>query len=426
MPRTLVVHYAEIGTKGANRGHFERRLCAHVGLALEDLDVHVDVKRVQGRLTADLPDGVSDEDLLARVACVAGVREVAIGVAVPPDVEVFSREAIALLAKAPEGSFKIDARRGDKAIPLRTVEVNRAVGAACFAATGRPVDVHTPAAVIRIEIAGPVCYVIGPARQGPGGLPPGSTGTLLALLSGGIDSPVAAWKMMRRGARVIGVHFWNRSLAGNDVLEKIEDLARVLARAQGEMVLLVTPFEAIQRVIIATTAESLRMIVYRRAMRRIAERLAVVEGAVGLVTGDSLGQVASQTAQNLHVFHAGSSLPIHAPLIGDDKSDITNLARHIGTLEISSRPHEDCCSFLVGAHPRTEARLRDVAVAEAPIPWDDVIAEAVARTTRHVFHARGDAGRPVAASTAETSCRVESAAGPVSDADSSARDVNLS
>jgi len=389
--RTLVVHYAEIGTKGANRGHFERRLCAHVGLALEDLDVRTEVRRVQGRLTADLPDGVSDDELLARVACVAGVREVAIGVAVPPDMEALAREAIALLAAAPPGSFKIDARRGDKSIPLRTLDVNRRVGAACFAATGRPVDVHAPAAVIRIEIAGPLCYVIGPARQGPGGLPPGSTGTLLALLSGGIDSPVAAWKMMRRGARVIAVHFWNRSLAGNDVLEKLEDLARILARTQGEMVLLVTPFEAVQRVIIATTAESLRMIVYRRAMRRIAERLAALEGAAGLVTGDSLGQVASQTAQNLRVFHEGSSLPIHAPLIGEDKSDITNLARRIGTLDVSTRPHEDCCSFLVGAHPRTEARLRDVAVAEAPIPWDDVIAEAVAKTTRHVMHARGDA-----------------------------------
>ena len=387
MPRTLVVHYAEIGTKGANRGIFERKLAAHVGLALEDVGAASEVGRVQGRLTAELPEGVSDDVILDRVACVAGVREVAIGAATPPDVEVFAREAIRLLGHAPAGSFKIDAHRGDKAIPLRTIDVNRRVGAACFAATGRTVDVHAPAVTIRIEIAGPVCYVIGPSRQGPGGLPPGSTGTLLALLSGGIDSPVAAWKMMRRGARVIGVHFWNRSLAGVDVLEKIEDLARVLARAQGEMVLLVTPFEAVQRVIIASTGESLRMLVYRRAMRRIAERLARQEEAVGLVTGDSLGQVASQTAQNLLVFQAGATLPVHAPLIGDDKSDITTLARRIGTLDISTRPHEDCCSFLVGARPRTEARLRDVELAEAPIPWDEVIADAVARTTRCVIHA---------------------------------------
>ena len=392
--RVLVIHYAEIGTKGANRGLFERRLAAHVGLALEDVGAPAEVKRVQGRLVADLPNGIDDEVVLERVACVAGVREAALGVAAPPDIDVFAREAIALLARAPAGSFKIDARRGDKTIPLRTIEVNRRVGAACFEATGRPVDVHTPAAVIRIEIAGPVCYVIGPSRQGPGGLPPGTTGTLLALLSGGIDSPVAAWKMMRRGARVIAVHFWNRSLAGNDVLEKIEELARVLARAQGELVLLVTPFEAVQRLVIASTNDSLRMIVYRRAMRRIAERLALQEGATGLVTGDSLGQVASQTAQNLHVFHAGSSLPIHAPLIGDDKSDIVTLARRIRTFDISARPHEDCCSFLVGARPRTEARLRDVVLAESPIPWDDVIADAVAKTTRRVFHAGGGAREP--------------------------------
>lgn len=402
MPRTLLIHYAEIGTKGANRGHFERRLAAHVGLALADLGISVEVGRVQGRLTTELPDGVDDERVLERVACVAGVREVAIGVATLPDMDAFAREAIALLQKAPAGSFKIDAHRGDKTVPIRTLDVNRRVGAACVAATGRTVDVHNPDAVIRIEIAGPVCYVIGPARQGPGGLPPGSTGTLLALLSGGIDSPVAAWKMIRRGARVIAVHFWNRSLAGNDVLDKIEDLARVLARAQGEIVLLVTPFEGVQRAIVAATNESLRMIVYRRAMRRIAERLAFQEGAVGLVTGDSLGQVASQTAQNLYVFEAGALLPVHAPLIGDDKSDITTLARRIGTLDISSRPHEDCCSFLVGRHPRTEARMRDVAIAEAPIPWEAVIDDAVAKTTRRVIHAGG----------------VDRATGPASDASS--------
>lgn len=387
MPRTLVVHYAEIGTKGANRGRFEQRLCAHVGLALRDVGVEAAVRRTEGRLVAALPEGVHDATVLDRVACVAGVRDVAIGVVLPPDVGAFTREAVALLAAAPPGSFKIEAHRADKSIPIRTLDVNRRVGAACVAATGRAVDVHAPDVTIRIEIAGASCYVIGPARRGPGGLPPGSTGTLLALLSGGIDSPVAAWKMIRRGARVIAFHAWNRSLAGEDVLEKIEDLARVLAKAQGETALLVTPFEDLQRAIVATTADRLRMIAYRRAMRRIAERLAAIEGATGLVTGDSLGQVASQTARNLDVFHAGSTLAIHAPLVGDDKSDIVDLARRIGTLAISERPHEDCCSFLVGRRPRTESRLGDVLAAEAAIPMDELVEGAVARTTRRVIHA---------------------------------------
>src|SRR5205085_4351951 len=225
-------------------------------------------------------------------------------------------------------------------------------------------DVHHPAVTVRVEVPGKTCYVIGPARAGPGGLPSGSTGTLLAFLSGGIDSPVAAWKMMRRGARVVAVHFWNRTHEGAGVLEKLEDLCRVLALAQGEVPLVVVPFEALQRAIVAAVPADLRMVVYRRAMLRIGGEVAPREKALGFVTGDSLGQVASQTAENLRTIGAVATLPVYQPPCGADQAAIVALARRIGTYEVSIRPHEDCCSFMVADHPATRTRPRDLERAE--------------------------------------------------------------
>lgn len=388
-PATLVVHYAEIGTKGRNRPQFERRLMAHLGLALKDVGISAGVKRMPGRLTVQLPDGADPEVALARLAKVAGVADVACGVAVPADLASISAAAVDLLAKGPPGSFKLEVRRGDKTFPLDSIAVARQVGAACVAASGRRVDVHHPDVTVHVEIPSKVALVIGPSRPGPGGLPSGSTGRLLAFLSGGLDSPVAAWKMMRRGARVTAVHFWNRTLQGNAVLEKIEDLCRVLALTQGEVPLVVVPFEPMQRAIVAMVPEHVRMVVYRRAMLRIASALADREKALGYVTGDSLGQVASQTAENLRTIHAVADRPVFAPLIGDDKVDVVALARRLGTFEISIRPHEDCCSFLVAAHPATRTRPDVIARLEEGIPWDALVAEALAGARREVHHASG-------------------------------------
>jgi thiamine biosynthesis protein ThiI len=213
----------------------------------------------------------------------------------------------------------------------------------------------------------------------------GSTTRLLAFLSGGLDSPVAAWQMIRRGARVTGVHFHNRSFQGAAVLEKIEDLGGVLAWSAGQFRLLVVPFEGCQRAIVGTVPAPYRMIVYRRAMLRIAARIAVGEGALGYVTGDSLGQVASQTAENLRTIQAIADQPIYAPLVGSDKVEIIETARRIGTYDISIRPHEDCCSFLVPSHPAVVSTPAEVAAMEADLDWDALVTEAVAKTDRRVI-----------------------------------------
>jgi thiamine biosynthesis protein ThiI len=387
--RVVVVHYGEIGLKGRNRAAFERRLMAHLGLALGDLGVRAGVRRVPGRLTIDLPESAEAEPALARLSRVPGVASVALGVSVPADLEAITAAAVDLLARSPAGTFKIETRRGDKTFPLDSVAVNRHVGAACVAATGRGVDLGAPSAVVRVEIPSRTAYVVGPGRPGPGGLPSGSTGTLLAFLSGGLDSPVAAWKMMRRGARVVAVHFWNRTREGQAVLEKLEDLCTTLALAQGEVPLVVVPFEAVQLAIVGAVPAELRMVVYRRAMLRIASPIARREKALGYVTGDSLGQVASQTAENLRTIHAVADLPIYSPLCGEDKAETVATARAIGTYDVSIRPHDDCCSFLVAEHPATRSRPAEVEALEASLDWPRLVEEALAGATRDLFTSKG-------------------------------------
>ena len=198
--------------------------------------------------------------------------------------------------------------------------------------------------------------------------------------------------MIRRGARVVAVHFWNRTLQGQAVLDKIEDLCRVLALAQGDVPLVIVPFEPMQRAIVAHVPAPVRMVVYRRAMLRIARRVAEAYGALGYVTGDSLGQVASQTAENLRTIHAVADRPVLSPLIGDDKVEVVRLAKLVGTYEISVRPHEDCCSFMLADHPATRTRPDRIAAVEEGIPWDALVEEALAGARREVYRASESSG----------------------------------
>jgi thiamine biosynthesis protein ThiI len=195
-------------------------------------------------------------------------------------------------------------------------------------------------------------------------------------VSGGIDSPVATWLLMRRGVQCFLLHFHNRTVGGEGALGKIEDLGRVLSRTQGRLTGLIVPFEALQRAIIAGVPAEWRMIVYRRLMLRIAEALAPRFGAQGFVTGDSISQVASQTLENLAVIHEAAERPIYTPLAGSDKTEIVDLARRIGTFEISTRPHDDCCSFLVAPHPVTRAKLEDVLELERGCDLAPLVEEA--------------------------------------------------
>ncbi len=391
MQRVIIVHYAEIALKGGNRARFTRRLADRLRQALTSAGVDAGVRTENNRLVVSPREGADPVRGLRAVLRVPGVANAAFAVCVAADLEAMKAAAVEQLAATPPGVFKVEVRRADKRFPGTSIDIARAVGGACAAASGRGVDVHKPEVTVRVEVVPGSAFISAGTLPGPGGLPVGSTTRLLAFLSGGLDSPVAAWKMIRRGARVSGVHFHNRSLQGRAVLEKIEDLAGVLAWSSGTFPLLVVPFESCQRAIVGTVPSSHRMIVYRRAMFRIAARLARIERALGYVTGDSLGQVASQTAENLFTVHAQADMPVYAPLVGSDKVEIIDRARQIGTYDISIRPHDDCCSFLVAKHPAVKSTVEELTEMEAGLDWDALVEEALEKVERQTIQPDPDA-----------------------------------
>jgi len=297
---------------------------------------------------------------------------------VEPAIEAIEAEAVSRArGGGGGGTFRVDARRADKRFPLTSMEVNRRVGAAIQAATGRPVDLDAPGDTYGIEIAAKGAFVWHERREGVGGLPVGTSGKVVALISGGLDSPVASWRMMRRGCRVLGVHFLNRAAGGEGVEEKLDLLGAVLARTQGAFTLRIVPFEPLQRAIVAAVPADHRMVVYRRTMLRLADRVRAREGAKALVTGDSVGQVASQTLENLAVAYAAVPGLVLAPLCGEEKTAIVDEARRIGTYEASILPYPDCCSFLIDPHPETRARREAVEEMERGVEWGDLPERAI-------------------------------------------------
>ena len=383
--RLLLVHYAEIGLKKGHRVSFERRLRDRLNEGLKNAGIEAGASNVGRRYVIRIPSA----DLVGRaldvVRRIPGVANVQPAYAVPSELDAIREAGAKALLDAPPGSFKVETRRSWKQFPLNSIDVSRAVAPACFDATSRKVDVHHPDVTVRVEVMKGTTYVSAGRVPGAGGLPVGSTTRLLSFLSGGIDSAVATWLMVRRGARVTAVHFHNRTHEGNAVLEKLEDTCGVLAWSAGRVPLLVVPFESCQRALVAAVPAEYRMILYRRAMFRIAAALAPGEKALGYVTGDSLGQVASQTAENLRTIHAVADLPVYAPLVGSDKTEIIDRARDIGTFDISIRPHDDCCSFLIAQHPATKSTPEEAERFEEAVDWESLVAEAVAGTERIVY-----------------------------------------
>ena len=373
----IVVHYAEIALKGGNRSWFELRLRDDIAERLSGIAA-AKVRRERGRLVVAM-EGASPaylEAALDRVAHTPGVAWFAGAREVERDYAVMEAEIVAR-ARAGRGTFRVETKRADKTFPLDSMEVNRRIGAAVVEATGRKVDLTEAEEVYGVEIAAKAAFVLDPRRPGPGGLPVGTSGKVVALLSGGIDSPVAAWRMIRRGCRVLGVHFLNDAVGGEGVKEKLDLLGAALARWQGKFTLRVVPFGPLQRAIVAAVPADHRMIVYRRTMLRIADRIRAREGAKALVTGDSVGQVASQTLDNIACTYAAVQGPVLAPLCGAEKTEIIDRARRIGTYEASILPHQDCCSFLIAEHPATKAVLHEVEAMEKAVAWGTLLEEAL-------------------------------------------------
>ena len=385
----VVLHYGEIGTKGGNRAWFEKALVRNVARIVRPWGV-VEPRREFGRIVFAL-GGIppeSHEAVLAAVARTPGVAWVTPAIRVAPTLDAL-RDATVALAKRGTGSFKIQARRGVKTLPFDSLTLNREIGAAVVVATGRPVDVHNPDTQYRIEVDTRAGYVHDARRFGPGGLPVGSAGKAVALLSGGIDSPVAAWRMMVRGCEVVALHLWNRSFSGDGVREKVLDLGRALARHQGFLSVQLVPFEDIQQAVIAASPADLRMLLYRRAMLRVANAVRREERALATIVGDAVGQVASQTLPNLAAVYDAADPPVLTPLIGENKMDTIRAAQRIGTYEISIRAGEDCCGLLVAKHPATSATAAQLRDLESHLDLDALVAAALAGRERHHLEATG-------------------------------------
>ncbi len=383
VPRVAVLHYDEIGLKGGNRRRFEEQLVRNVAELCRPALTRVE--RDYGYLVAEIDEHAELEDLRRRLALIPGIANFAFAVPVDLDLEAITAAAVELARESKYATFKVQASRANKRFPYDSMEINRRVGAAILEKVGGQVRMHEPDLTVHIEIGFREAYVSTQRYRGVGGLPVGTAGKLMALLSGGIDSPVAAHLMMRRGVRISIVHFQNETQVRAEVETKIQDLTRVLAQSQGPTKLYIVPFADLQFEIIASVPAKLRMIVYRRFMLRIATELARREKAKGLVVGDSLSQVASQTLDNLQVTYAATPLNVYAPLMGFNKNETIELAKKIGTYEISIRPYGDCCTFFVAQHPETRAKLEAVERVESQLDVDGLVQKAVREARRETI-----------------------------------------
>ncbi|MRS12472.1 MAG: tRNA 4-thiouridine(8) synthase ThiI [Actinobacteria bacterium] len=387
--RIALVHYHEIGLKGHNRGSFERRLADNVRWALREVPA-AEVTRIASRVLVRIHDESAAARALDVLSRTPGVSYVAYGVEVPAEARAIADAAVAVAREATDrdpalATFAVESRRSATQYAEPSMEMNRRVGDAIREAAGLGVNLDAPDLLVRIAVVQACAYVYASRVEGPGGLPVGTSGKVVALLSSGIDSPVAAWRIMKRGATIVAVHFSGRPQTPGDSERSARDIVLQLVPGGGMGRLYVVPFGEIQHRIALDSLPDLRVLLYRRLMLRVAEEIARLEGAKALVTGESLGQVASQTLENVAVVDAAATMPILRPLIGSDKQEIVAEARALGTYEISIAGHEDCCTLFMPRRPQTHAKQAEIDEAEAALEIRALVAEALSVATHEDF-----------------------------------------
>jgi thiamine biosynthesis protein ThiI len=389
----VVARFGELWLKGKNRHVFEERARANARAALAGT-ARVRISRVPGGLVfAPEPEGTR-ELVARRLQEVFGFTSISPARVTEPEPDAIASLAAEVLAEALETSpagppipFRVESRRSDKTFPLTSTELDRYVADRILAPhTARlRVDLSHPELVLGIHVHADQAWVFARRLAGAGGLPVGTVGRVAALLSGGIDSPVAAWMSMKRGCEVVFVSFHSYPWVGASFLQKVERIVRRLGRWQGPSVLLAVPFADVQTALREHTREDYRTVLYRRAMQRIATELAGRERATALVTGESLGQVASQTLENLTAIGAATALPVLRPLIAFDKEETIALARRIGTYELSIEPEPDCCTVFLPRKPVIRGRIEVCEEEEARLDLAALLAQAVASAERKVI-----------------------------------------
>lgn len=380
----ILIHYHEISLKGKNRPLFVERLVENLRSSLADLGVKK-VIALSGRLLIPLKNDTPWDQVRERLQKVFGVANFSPAFQTPWDMEALKRRVGEEVVKRSFQSFRITARRAEKTFPLTSDQINRDLGTFVKELTHARVDLTNPELILFVEVLPREILFSFEKIQGPGGLPVGISGKVVSLLSGGIDSPVAAWRMLKRGCRVIFVHFHSHPYLSRASQEKAMELVQLLNDYQNFSRLYLVPFGEVQREIVLNVPAPYRVVLYRRFMMRIAARIAGEEGAKALVTGESLGQVASQTLDNLSVIEEASPLPVLRPLIGMDKEEITDQARAIGTYEVSILPDQDCCQLFIPKHPATRIRLSAIRKAEERLAIEKLVAEGLTRAEVREF-----------------------------------------
>jgi thiamine biosynthesis protein ThiI len=332
-----------------------------------------------GRIEIEV-DAPSWEAVRDRVRCVFGIANFSAAARAPRDVDALAAAILRDLGDRDVSSFRVSARRVDKRLPLTSPQIEREVGGRIKQATGWRVDLDEATLTIHLEMMADHAFYFFGKEPGAGGLPTGTGGRVACLLSGGIDSPVAAYRMMRRGCTVLFVHFHSYPILSRASQEKVREIATLLTKYQLRSRLLLVPFGELQQQVVLAVSPELRVVIYRRLMLRIADALARRWRARALVTGEVLGQVASQTLENLTTIAEASTMEVLRPLIGMDKDEIVAQAERLGTFPISIIPDQDCCQLFTPRHPATRASLADVLHAEQALPIEQMVAAAAAAT----------------------------------------------
>lgn len=362
----ILLKYGEISLKGLNRPMFERQLISNVAKALAPLG-KFSVRKSQSTIYVEpLEDSADTELAVERLSKVFGIVNICPAVKCEKTIESIEKTTLECLSQMDiKGkTFKVEAKREDKQFPMNSPQICRHMGGVILKNTdGLSVDAHNPDILVQIEIR-KEAYIFTHKVSGAGGMPIGTAGRATLLLSGGIDSPVAGWMIAKRGVRLEAVHFHSHPYTSDRAKEKVIDLARIMSAYTGEIRLHVVPFTEIQLDIIEKCPKNYLTIIMRRLMMRIAEKISVQNGSSALITGESIGQVASQTMESLVVTDNAVNMPVFRPCIGMDKEEIVTISKKIDTYETSILPFEDCCTIFVPKHPKTKPSVAEIEEAE--------------------------------------------------------------
>lgn len=394
MNEVLIIKYGEIILKGLNRPVFEDRLFKIIRRRLKDLG-EFKITKFQAAVYIEAKDDCFDYDeAVERLKKVFGILYICRAKKCEKEMEAVKTQALLSYEEAySEGkTFKIEVKRQDKRFPHKSPEIQKMVGDAIFEKHYKTakVDVKNPDISVMVEIREEGAYVYAKREKGPGGLPVGINGKCALMLSGGIDSPVAGYMIAKRGVELIGVHFHSYPYTSERAKEKVITLAKKLSEYVGRIELFVVPFTDIQLMINEKAENDMLVLLMRRYMMRIAERIAEENGAKAIVTGESLGQVASQTIESMTVTNEVVSMPVFRPLIGMDKEEITLISRKIDTFETSIQPYEDCCTVFVPKHPKTKPRVSEIREEELKLSDMDKLLEEAIKNTEKIIITRGN------------------------------------